>query len=85
MRALLHLKRKPMLSLLSNLPAWAGKIFESLKTLFSLWYLRRSTKIETERDVLEDVNKIKSEQLEISARPPSDPDDLRDRMRDNRL
>ncbi len=72
-------------ALLSTLPQWIGKVIDGIKMFFAGLYIRRATRIESERDILHDANRIKSQQLEISARPPADPDDVRDRMRDNQF
>lgn len=72
-------------TLLNAIPAWGLKIIDFFKGLLAALYIRRSTRIESERDVLHDANNIKNQQLEISARPPDDPDAVRDRMRDNKF
>ncbi len=70
-------------ALLNSLPQWIGKVIDGIKMFFAGLYIRRSTRIESERDALHEANRIKTQQLEISARPPADPDAIRDRMRDN--
>lgn len=62
-----------------------GKLLDNLKYLAAFLFIRRSTKIETDRDALAQKTDIQKEQLDIATRPLPDADDVRQRMRDDQL
>ena len=71
-----------MSEILSNFAGLFIKLWDGLKLLLAGLFIRRSTIIETERNVLETSNQVKSEQLQISAAPPANPSAVRNRMQD---
>lgn len=62
-----------------------GKVFDALKTAAAFLFIRRATKIESERDALKDIVAIQKEQLDISTRPVDSPVAVRNSMRDGKL
>lgn len=60
-------------------------VFNFLKYAAGFLYIRRSTKIEVERDVLEQANAVQKTQLDIAANTDPDPSDVRDSMRAEEL
>ncbi len=72
-------------TILSNLQGLLIKIIDGFKYLLAAFYIRRSTRIETEKNALEKANKSKTKQLDISAGSPERPSSVRERMRNDRL
>lgn len=61
------------------------KLIDGLKYLVAALFIRRSTKIEVQKDEIKKASEIKTEQLRIAAQPPADAAALRRRMRDGQL
>ncbi|MBI1214535.1 MAG: hypothetical protein GC185_01790 [Alphaproteobacteria bacterium] len=71
------------------MPAFLGdllvKLLDFLKPLAFWLYIKRSTNIEAEKDVLDDANKKKKAQLDIANGPADQPSDVLDSMRSGDL
>lgn len=68
-----------------TLLGFLGKALEALKAAAAFLFIRRATKIETDRDALQVKTDIQKEQLDIASRPLPDADAVRQRMRDGKL
>lgn len=69
-----------LLSLLGKFSGAISEIIKGIKLAVAAFYIRRSTKIEVKKDALEQESKIKDQQLDIAARPPVDPSDVRNSL-----
>jgi hypothetical protein len=70
-----------LLSLLNNFSDLLLKIFGKVKYLLAGLYIRRSTRIEVEKNALEKANHIQKQQIDIAADAPHRPSDVRHSMR----
>ena len=71
-----------MLELLASI---GNQLLKFAGYLAGFFYVRRATKIETERDALDVKSQVQKEQLDIASRPLPDADAVRQRMRDGEL
>lgn len=78
-------RKHPARPMLETVLSFIEKVVSALKSVATFFYIRRSTKIESERDALATKSDIQKEQLEIASRPLSAADDVRQRMRDGQL
>lgn len=69
-----------LLNLLSKFSGAISEIIKGIKLIVAGIFIRRATKIEVKKDALEQETKIKDQQLEIAARPPARPSDVRDSL-----
>jgi hypothetical protein len=67
-------------AILSNLSGIFSKVVDAVKYVTTFFYIRRSTRIENEKDALEVSNSVKNQQIDIASDAPVDPSDLRERM-----
>lgn len=65
--------------------SFLGKALDALKAVAAFLFIRRATKIEADRDVLQKQNEVQKNQLKIGSGPLPDADAVRKQMRDDKL